>query len=106
MLTTEAAIQPTSAFELLPTLDYLRRNFDIDLRLEDLASRAGMSISTLLRRFRVATGPFPFEFLLNLRLERAREILPTTDQRITDVAFNSGFRDSNTFPAISSCRPA
>lgn len=83
--------------EIEPTLDYLRQSFDQDLKLDDLANRAGLSVSTLLRRFRTATGSSPVEFLLNLRLERAREILSTTDRRITDVAFDSGFRDSNYF---------
>jgi len=91
--------QPTEAalLEIEPTLDHLRQSFDDDLKLEDLANRAGMSVSTLLRRFRTATGSSPVEFLLKLRLERAREILSTSDRRITDIAFNCGFRDSNYF---------
>lgn len=83
--------------ELEPILDHLRRSFDHDLTLADLAGRAGMSVSTLLRRFRTATGTSPVEFLLRLRLERAREILSTTDRRITEIAFDCGFRDSNYF---------
>jgi AraC family L-rhamnose operon transcriptional activator RhaR/AraC family L-rhamnose operon regulatory protein RhaS len=89
---TEAAL-----LEIEPTLQHLRRSFDRDLKLDDLASQAGMSVSTLLRRFRTATGSSPVEFLLRLRLERAREILSTTDRRITDIAFDCGFRDSNYF---------
>lgn len=89
---------PTAALlELEPLLQFLRLNLNADLRLDDLARRAGMSVSTLLRRFRTATGNSPVDFLLRLRLERARETLATTDQRITDVAFASGFRDSNYF---------
>ena len=89
---------PTAALlELERLIRYLRLSFNADLRLEDLARRAGMSVSTLLRRFRSATGSSPVEYLLRLRLERARENLATTDQRITDIAFSSGFRDSNYF---------
>lgn len=83
--------------ELEPVLDFLRRTFDRDLTLADLANRAGMSVSTLLRRFRTATGTSPVEFLLRLRLDRAREILSTTDRRITEIAFDCGFQDSNYF---------
>jgi len=97
-LYSDAVHPPAIALlELERVLDYLRKHFDTDLRLEDLARKAGMSVSTLLRRFRLATGSTPVEFLLRLRLERAREILSTSERRITDIAFASGFRDSNYF---------
>jgi AraC-like DNA-binding protein len=83
--------------ELERLLNDLAARLDEEVSLGELARRAGMSPSTLLRRFRTATGYAPMEYLIRLRLDRARELLATTNRRITEVAFETGFRDSNYF---------
>ncbi len=81
-------------------LTYLRRHCSEDLALDELASRFGYSVRTLCRIFREATATTPHNFLVQLRLGRAMRALKTTADSITDVAFASGFNDSNYF---SSC---
>ncbi|MCV7101915.1 GlxA family transcriptional regulator [Mycobacterium palustre] len=60
------------------------------LTLADLARHANTSIRTLNRRFRAETGLSPLQWLLQLRIDRARELLETTDLPVAVVAHRSG----------------
>jgi AraC-like DNA-binding protein len=58
-----------------------------------LAKDAGLSVNTLLRRFRNATGTSPQRFLIQLRVERAAEMLRQTTLSIESIAEQCGFVD-------------
>ena len=64
---------------------------------KQLAGMAGLSLRTFLRRFRKATGFSPQQYLLRIRLARACHLLRETPAAITDIAFRTGFTDSNYF---------
>ncbi|MFF6787761.1 GlxA family transcriptional regulator [Streptomyces filamentosus] len=65
-------------------------HLDRPISLGDLAARAGVSVRTLTRRFTAETGVTPFEWLLQQRLLRARELLETTELTVDHVAARSG----------------
>lgn len=50
-----------------------------------------------LRLFRTATGTTPIEYLLEVRLRRAAELLRRTGLPVGEVAARCGFHDSNYF---------
>jgi transcriptional regulator GlxA family with amidase domain len=60
------------------------------LTLADLARHANISVRTLNRRFRSETGLSPLQWLLQLRVDRARELLETTDLPLGVIAHRSG----------------
>ncbi|WTQ62993.1 helix-turn-helix domain-containing protein (plasmid) [Streptomyces sp. NBC_00158] len=60
------------------------------MSLRDLAGQAKVSVRTLTRRFTTETGVTPFQWLLQQRLLRARELLGTTDLTVDHVAARSG----------------
>jgi AraC-like DNA-binding protein len=66
-------------------------------KLADLQHIAHMSRSNLMRVFRKATGQTPIEYLLRLRIQKAMELLQNSDLKITEIAFEIGFNDSNYF---------
>ncbi len=59
--------------------------------ISSLANAAAMSPRTFVRRFRETTGRPPLEWLIEARIERARELLETTDLTIEEIAVRSGF---------------
>ncbi|MFI1383163.1 GlxA family transcriptional regulator [Embleya sp. NPDC020886] len=63
---------------------------DEPLTVDTLARRAGLSRRTLIRRFHEETGQPPMQWLLTARLDRAREILESTDESVEFVARRSG----------------
>lgn len=58
-----------------------------------LAGRVDMSLTTLRRKFRAATGMSLHEYLLQLRIHAAQRLLAETDLPIKTVADRLGYRD-------------
>jgi len=78
-------------------IGYLEDHYADPISVEQLTRIAGMSESSLLRAFKQATGRSPTHYLLALRLRRARHLLRNTNLNITEIAFQTGFNDSNYF---------
>ncbi|MGV9267492.1 GlxA family transcriptional regulator [Kitasatospora sp. NPDC003701] len=76
---------------LEPTLRWLKARLHLPLTPTDLAEHAGISVSSLNRRFRAQAGVSPPQYLLRLRLDRARELLTQTDEPVERVAALAGF---------------
>ncbi|MGW1693722.1 helix-turn-helix domain-containing protein [Streptomyces sp. NPDC002399] len=74
-----------------PTLRWLEARLHLPLTPADIAAHAGISVSSLNRRFHARTGAGPPQYLLRRRPERARELLETTDEKVDRVAALSGF---------------
>ncbi|KUJ41751.1 AraC family transcriptional regulator [Streptomyces albus subsp. albus] len=73
------------------TLQWMRENLHRPLTVADIAARATLSTRSLSRHFRAQTGTTPLRWLLNHRLQRARELLETTDLPVSRVAEAAGF---------------
>jgi len=67
------------------------RCFSSDLSLQALANESGYSRVHFVRMFRAATGYSPHNYLLNLKLERARELLRNPSISLIDIALDCGF---------------
>lgn len=68
-----------------------------DLKIEDLAFLAGMSLSSFKRKFQAAFGTSPTRYIVQKRLDRAKALLSTTDMRISEIAYDCGFNDLGYF---------
>ena len=76
---------------------------EMAMRPLDLAAFAqdfGISAATLRRRFIAATGLPPKALQLRLRIDRAKELLATTDAPIEQIARTVGFEDSFYFARL------
>lgn len=70
------------------------------LRLEDIASLAGMSRSALGRLFLAHRGQSPCARFRELRLERARHLLAGGQRTVTEIAMETGFASSQHFAGV------
>ena len=84
-------------FRLGEVISRMENNYRENWTVARLAKIAAMAPSTFLPVFREATGSSPIDYLLNLRLTKAAEMLLKDDCAISEVAANCGFRDSNYF---------
>jgi AraC family transcriptional regulator, transcriptional activator FtrA len=82
--------------ELASTLDWAVQHLDIDLGVDELARRASMSPRTFARRFKLATGTTPLQWLLTQRVVLAQRLLEGTDLSIEVVATHCGFGSAAT----------
>lgn len=79
--------------------DWMHNQFHTHITLETIAANFGMSVRSLNRRFRQATGRTPMQYLLQVRMDNARELLRTSNLSIADVAYNTGYPDCSYFSA-------
>lgn len=101
----EVVIQPSEVVVSSAEAAFLERVRDVvELHLEDsnftvgaLASEVGLSESQLKRRMRAAVDQSPVEFIRNLRLERAAQLLRQRAGNVGDVAFAVGFQNLSYF---------
>ncbi|MFR9790641.1 GlxA family transcriptional regulator [Streptomyces sp. MB22_4] len=61
------------------------------IQLRDLAEQEAMSVRTFTRRFREEVGVSPGQWLAQQRVERARQLLESTDLSMDQVARSAGF---------------
>lgn len=64
---------------------------DHPIQLRDMARQESMSVRTFTRRFREEVGVSPVQWLTRQRVERARQLLESTDLSIDQVARDAGF---------------
>jgi AraC family transcriptional regulator len=62
-----------------------------DLDLNTLAAEIGYSKRHLLRSFRASTGRSPHQYILDLRMERARRLMLSPALSLIDIAMECGF---------------
>ncbi len=95
---TENLSKPAeSVIKLSATISYIKRHFTENLTLRQLAKRSGMPVNAFLRDFKKITGCSPIEFVLRQRIRTASELLRGSSLRISEIAFRTGFADSNYF---------
>jgi AraC-like DNA-binding protein len=76
---------------------WLRENFEKTLNVDELASMAGMSRSTLHHHFRGLTAMSPLQFQKQLRLHTARQKMLTEELDAASAAFAVGYESPSQF---------
>jgi AraC family transcriptional regulator len=77
--------------------EYLLDCIDGEISLEELSRAAGYSLRHSLRIFKEMTGRTPFGFVRAVRLTEAAMALRDTDEKVLNVALNSGFDSHDGF---------
>lgn len=79
---------------------YIEDHYPEEISLGSLADQAYLSPEYFSRIFKRLTSQTPIEFINTVRLDRARQLLATTEASITEIAFQTGFHDSNYFTRL------
>jgi AraC-like DNA-binding protein len=85
------------AHQVIKAINYMENHYSQKLTLETLTEVSGLSGSSFRRCFYDAIGLSPINYLLKLRLKKAALLLDTSDYSITEIAYKTGFSDSNYF---------
>lgn len=86
--------------EMLAVLHYIDEHLEEAMTNAGLAEIALSSESRFIRRFREATGRTPARYVQDRRLERASELLVSTDYSIDRIAEVSGFANRYYFTRV------
>lgn len=81
-------------------VSYMEDNLQEQLRLEDFAAEAGMSVSHFSELFRVQTGQSPMAYFIHIRMRYACRLLDLSQQPVKSVAAECGYRDPYYFSRV------
>jgi AraC family transcriptional regulator len=81
-------------------LELIDAALDTKLTVERLAHEVGLSPAHFARAFKETLGRAPHQYLLELRLERARRLLETAGASLSDIAQRTGFADQAHFTRL------
>ncbi len=93
----EAETAQPVTLPLANAVSYMENHFRNEITSEQLAQISGLSLRHFTRVFKEVYQVSPIQYLISLRMEYACTLLQTTLQSITEVAYESGFHDSNYF---------
>ena len=80
---------------LLHVSDYINAHLAESMKLADLAAIAGMSQYHFSRLFKQSMGLSPHQYVLQQRVERAKQLLKNSKMAIADIAFQCGFNSQS-----------
>ncbi len=89
-----------SSYTLRQVLDYVRSHLSQDLSIVDLAQVAGMSLYYFLRLFKKSMHYTPRQYIIQMRIERAQELLRSRELSIADIALQCGFTNQSHFTNV------
>jgi AraC family transcriptional regulator len=85
---------------LARVVEHIRNNLDQPLAVSELSRMAEMSQSHFSKLFKLSTGLAPHQFVLQERINRAKELLRQGNEKIVDVALGVGFENQAHFTTV------
>lgn len=80
--------------------EYIAHHYNEKLRIHELAAFIGVNRSYLTSSFKKIKGCSPQEYLVNLRIEKAKSLLKGSDMSISAVANAVGYSDQLAFSKV------
>lgn len=78
-------------------LDYIHTHYQEDISLESVADQLQMSAGYISKLFKEQTGQNFSDYVNDLRMEKAKELLCTTSLQIQDISEQVGYTSANSF---------
>jgi len=88
------------AHKVRAAIDYIEAHLHQDLSIDLIAAAVQMSAFRFARGFKKETGRSPHQFLLERRVEFAKDLLRSTDRKLADIAQSAGFANQSHFAAV------
>lgn len=89
-----------SGYKLRRVKEFIHENLEEDLPLSALAEVADLSQYHFARSFRKSTGQTPQHYLMQQRIERAKELLAKDDLPIVEISLRTGFKNQSHFTTL------
>lgn len=89
--------KPLTSAQVSRAIEFMHEHLEQDMTLEQLASAANVSLSHLVRLFKRHTGWTPHQYLIRLRVERAKLWIRCGQRSLKEIAAELGFSDQSHF---------
>lgn len=97
---TTKVINEDRDIDVVACKNYIDKNYYKPIGLDDLTTITNLSKYHLLRKFKEEMGTTPGNYLIRIRLERAMELILSTDDTIDTIAKKVGFSCGNYFSKV------
>ncbi len=78
-------------------MEYIRNNYSREISLDDVSRQVNISPYYFSKIFKEESGLNFIEYLTNIRIDKAKELLSETDMSIKEVCATCGYTDPNYF---------
>lgn len=78
-------------------VNWLKEHLGESISIKEMADQLKLTEKTFTRRFKKALNISPLHYLINLRIEKAKELLISTNKSFNDIVFEIGYFDENSF---------
>lgn len=89
-----------SGYKLRRVQEFINENLEEDLSLAEIAEVADLSQFHFARAFRKSTGQTPQHYLMEQRIERAKELLSKDELPIVEISLRTGFKNQSHFTTL------
>lgn len=86
--------------QLTPVIDYIDKNYNRDLTLQELSELIDLSPQYLCRLFKECLNMRPFEYLARKRISQAKHMLLENNLNVNEIAREVGYNDCSYFCAV------
>jgi len=80
--------------------DYIEKNYEDKITVEDLANVIHLGRRTFERRFKDATNNTPIEYIQRVRIEAAKKYFEASRKNVSEVMYDVGYTDTKAFRDI------
>ncbi len=89
-----------SGYKLRRVQEFINERLEDDLSLADLAAVADLSQFHFSRAFRTSTGLTPQKYLMQQRVERAKDLLLRAELPLVEISLRTGFKSQSHFTTL------
>ncbi len=79
---------------------FLHRHYHTPITVEDVSREVALSPYHLIRAFRSAYNQTPYQYLVDLRIAKAKELLRNSDLSITEICASVGYNSLGSFSTL------
>lgn len=92
--------------EVIKIQEWLESNYQTCIQIKNVAAKFQLSVRSLNRRFKLATNSSPLQYLQELRLNNAKDLLKKSNLAVSEVADLVGYQDASYFTSLFKNRNA
>jgi AraC-like DNA-binding protein len=80
--------------------EFIDTCYNLPLDLDQISSQASFSRYHFIRLFRIAYEQTPHQYLIQKRIEKAKDLLASSEMSVTEICFAVGFQSLGSFSAL------
>lgn len=93
-------LQSQEFLQIEKAIDYINRNYMVEISIEDLLNVTNLSKSYFYKLFKKKTNMSPFRYRRFIQLQEAKRMLMNTEMPIFEISHSVGFEDQFYFSKI------